>query len=81
METAATPAQERAGLLWYCLTPDLDVYPHLLAVPPLVGIAAFNNDGSVIPKTSAGSRWSGRSAAYGSDEEPTPLEFLEAIEA
>eukprot|EP00959_Pyramimonas_sp_CCMP1952_P292250 6112086-Pyramimonas_sp.AAC.1 len=28
-DVAATLAQEKAGLIWYALTPDLDIYPHV----------------------------------------------------
>ncbi|CAK0905487.1 unnamed protein product [Prorocentrum cordatum] len=46
-DVVATAAQERAGVIWYALTPELDIYPHVLEVGPnlLTGIVAFDSEG------------------------------------
>ena len=63
----ATPAQEKAGTIWYALSPDLDIYPHILETGEglLSGIVAFDNEGETIPGSNLGAKWSARSAAYG----------------
>eukprot|EP00974_Lingulodinium_polyedra_P069912 6764902-Lingulodinium_polyedra.AAC.1 len=38
LEAVPPAGAAAARTLWYCLTPDLDVYPHVLAVPPLQGL-------------------------------------------
>ncbi|CAK0877595.1 unnamed protein product [Prorocentrum cordatum] len=82
-ELELTPSEEEilGRRVWYALTPDLDVYPHILSETQLVGFVALTNDGPPISETGFGKRWRAASAAYGADWEPTALEVCEALDA
>ena len=76
------PAAGQEDRCWECLTPDLDLYPHLLAVPPLQGLVRC--DAADIPDwdNTEGNRAERRGARrwYGDEWCPTPLEFFEALQ-
>ena len=58
MAIDATEEQEKDGKIWFCLTPDLDVYPMLVDSPELRGVELLENDGQVLWRT--GRRRGGR---------------------
>ena len=76
----ATAQQVTENMLWYCLTPDLDVYAHLLDSPPHAGIVAFSNTGDAIPGSRLGRQWSARSVVYGANWQPSALELCEGLQ-
>ena len=79
MGTAVRP--EDADRCWNAMTPDLDIYPHLLAVPPLVGLLVCNGADDPDWNSAVGGVQERRPARrlYGSEWTPTPLEFVEAL--
>ena len=81
METKVRGGARAHDRLQYCLTPDLDLYPHHMASPPLTGLVVFNNQGGTIARLCSVCWFTVRSAEYGSDWQPTPLEVCEAIAA
>jgi len=81
MGAAPPPGAERAGDIWYCLTPDGDVYPHVLQVPPMVSVVPFDQTGQALDRTNRrGPAPAANARTYGGDWEPTPMAFLEALE-
>ncbi|CAK0847575.1 unnamed protein product, partial [Prorocentrum cordatum] len=79
MEVQATPDQMAGGKVWWCGTPDGDVYPHCLDVEPLSGLILCDDAGRPDRTTHLGSRFSNRTRVYGSDWTATPLEFGKMI--
>jgi len=79
MGSAVRP--EVADRCWSAMTPDLDIYPHLLAVPPLVGLVVCNGSDDPDWNSAEGGAAERRPARrlYGSDWTPTSLEFVEAL--
>ena len=66
---------------WNCMSPDLDVYPHLLQVPPLEALVMCNGQDNPDWGNALGGAQQRRPARrlYGSEWVPSPLEFYEAI--
>ncbi|CAK0822951.1 unnamed protein product, partial [Prorocentrum cordatum] len=81
LELTPSKAEILGRRVLYALSPDLDVYPHILLETQLVGFVALTNDGTPISESGCGKRWRAASAAYGADWEPTALEVCEALEA
>ena len=75
MEAPAPPRS--AGLLWYALTPDGDVYPHVLARREVHGFAFQTEDGSII-RSSGPSPPRDHSEIYGGTWSPS-LEVFSAV--
>eukprot|EP00974_Lingulodinium_polyedra_P008558 817055-Lingulodinium_polyedra.AAC.1 len=66
-----------ANLLWYALSPDLDVYPHCMGLETLRGIVPCDANNEPLWDQRVG-RVPRRRAAYGSAWDPTPLQFADA---
>ncbi|CAK0808121.1 unnamed protein product [Prorocentrum cordatum] len=77
LEVDPTPDQMNEKRAWMCLTPDGDIYAHLLDVPFLAGIAVFGSTGDVVEARGKIYRMS--SKTYGSEWMPDPLEFSDAV--
>ncbi|CAK0904030.1 unnamed protein product [Prorocentrum cordatum] len=71
-----TPNQMKEKRAWMCLTPDRDIYAHLLDAPFLAGIAVFGSTGAVVE--ARGKTYRTSSKTYGSEWTPDPLEFSDA---
>ncbi|CAK0854995.1 unnamed protein product, partial [Prorocentrum cordatum] len=73
---------EAAGQIWYALTPELDMHPHVLAVDEgfLKCLVCFDSSGAAIAGSNSGTRWYRKNVAYGDGWDASPLEAMEALE-
>ncbi|CAK0854340.1 unnamed protein product, partial [Prorocentrum cordatum] len=63
-----------------CLTPDGDIYPHLLSAGPLAGVVALDTMGERVDATSEGQKLRRRHQVYGADWGPTPLDYVAGLQ-
>ena len=73
------PAEHDGPYLWV-LTPDKDAYPEELSVPPLIGLAGVEVDGTTTTRGMIGRR-SSWGAEYTFDAPLSPAAFVEAAAA
>ncbi|CAK0812627.1 unnamed protein product, partial [Prorocentrum cordatum] len=68
--------------MWMAATPDEDIYPHQLEVPPLHAMVPCDRTGQPLWRERVGG--DGRRVArpcYGAQWHPSPLEFMELLES
>ena len=81
LEVTPTAEELSEGRVWYAMTPDLDVYPHIFSSNYLDGFVELKNDGSPNRETELGRRWTRARPVYGGEWEPTALELCEGLQA
>ena len=65
--------------IWYRVSPDGDVYPHILACPPMIAVVAVRSDGSALCRERSGCYPVDRSV-YGRNWNPFPQDFVRLLE-
>ena len=75
------PPDQTEDFIWHCLTPDGDVYPHILLKVGVAGMSVCRPDGSVIPGQAPPTRPNDPSSIYGGEWTPEPSEFYAALKA
>ena len=71
---------EEKGELWYCATPDGDVYPHCLSSPPLRLIVPYDQTGRRLVARRVGRAAVPPGPIYGDAWSPSPQEFCQLLE-
>ena len=77
----SVPPGAKESNLFFAMTPDGDIYPHVLQTPMVAGVLPYDRTGRRQPQRGAGVKRAANAAVYGEDWTPSPEEFVEALEA